>query len=57
MIIFLVNESTVEAKAQSFWHLPDETKLVVDLLKSAEKAFVVKAYGDSKGRKRLKIVT
>lgn len=48
--IVLFNQSAVEAKAQSFWHLPDETKLVVDLLKSAEKTFVVKAYGDSKGR-------
>lgn len=48
--IVLFNQSAQEAKSQSFWNLPDETKLIVDLLKSAEKTFVVKAYGESKGR-------
>ena len=48
--VLLFNQFSAEAKSQSFWYLPDETKLLVDLLKTGVNSFSVKPYADLKGK-------
>ncbi len=47
--LLIFNQSDIGDKNQTLWYLPDETKMLVDALKSNAKTFEVKAH-NSKGR-------
>src|SRR5690606_17108333 len=47
--VLIFNQSEIGDKTQTLWYLPDETKSLIDTLKSNAKTFEVKAY-NSKGR-------
>src|SRR5690606_269676 len=49
--VALFNQFSKQDKAQVFWYLPDETKLLIDTLKTSTKNIEVNPYGDLDGSK------